>query len=255
MTREMSKLSPWVPGFSTAERLKQAVIPPRLYIEYLYRKALLRGEAELRLLPQLADPRRASLDIGANKGVYSYALLKCSAKVHAFEPNPKLFSMLSRWAADRVELHPFALGDCAGTMALNVPKSGRGRGFSNQGSTLLPVTREFASVPVEVKRLDDLDLGDVGFIKLDVEGYEREVLAGGIKLLRRCRPVLLVELEEKHTQRPLPEMVAEICGYGYECSFLHGGVLKPFAELDVERRHRRPATRVDYVFNFVFKPA
>jgi FkbM family methyltransferase len=249
-----SNPSAWVPELSAAERLKQALIPPRLYIDYLYRKAQFRGEAELRLLPRLADPRRVSLDIGANRGVYSYALLKCSAAVHAFEPNPKLFAMLSRWATGRVELHPFALGDRAGTMALNIPKSSRGRGFSNQGGTLLPVAREFASVPVEVKRLDDLDLGDVGFIKLDVEGYEREVLAGGIKLLRRCRPVLLVELEEKHTGRPLPDMIAEICGYGYECSFVRDGALRPFAELDVERLHRRPATRADYVFNFIFRP-
>jgi FkbM family methyltransferase len=246
----------WLPTFSIAERLKQALIPPRVYIDYLYRKALLRGEAELRLLPRLADPRRASLDIGANKGVYSYALLKCSAKVHAFEPNPKLFAMLSRWAESRVALHPYALGDRAGTTMLHIPKSSRGRGFSNQGGTLLPIlTREFESVPVEVKRLDDLDLGDVGFIKLDVEGYEREVIAGGTALLRRCRPVLLVEIEEKHANRPLPEMVAEICGHGYACSFLHGGTLKPFAELDVERQHRRPAARADYVFNFIFRPA
>jgi FkbM family methyltransferase len=206
-------------------------------------------------LPQLADPRRVSLDIGANKGVYTFALLKCSAAVHAFEPNPKLFAMLSRWAQGRATLHPFALGERAGTMALNVPKSSRGGGFSNQGGTLLPVKREFESVPVDVKRLDDLALGDVGFIKLDVEGYEREVLRGGTALLRRCRPVLLVELEEKHTQRPLPDMVAEICGYGYACSVLRGGALRPFAELDVERQHRRPATRADYVFNFIFRPA
>jgi FkbM family methyltransferase len=238
-----------------AERLKQAVIPPGLYIDYLYRKALRRGEAELRLLPQLADPRRVSLDVGANKGVYTYGLLKCSAAVHAFEPNPKLFAMLSRWAEGRARLHAVALGARAGTMALNIPNSSRGRGFSNQGGTLLPiVTREFRSLPVEVRRLDDLDLGDIGFIKLDVEGYEREVLAGGAALLRRCRPVLLVELEEKHTQHSLSEMVAEICGHGYACSFLRGGALRPFAELDVEHQHRRPATRADYVFNFIFRP-
>jgi FkbM family methyltransferase len=240
---------------SAAERLKQFLIPPRLYIEYLYRKARLRGEAELRLLPQLADPKRVSLDVGANKGIYTFALLMCSSAVHAFEPNPKLFAILRRWAQGRAELHPFALGERAGTMDLHVPRSARG-GFSNQGGTLLPVTRrEFESVAVEVQRIDDLDLGDVGFIKVDVEGYEREVLAGGAALLRRCRPTLLVELEEKHTGRPLPEMVAAVCGHGYECSFYGDGDLRPFAELDVERRHRRPATRADYVFNFVFKPA
>ena len=244
----------WTPELSTGERLKQALIPPRLYIHYLYEKALRRGEAELALLPRLADAKRASLDVGANRGIYTYALLKCSATVHAFEPNPKLFAFLSRWAEGRAQLHSFALGDHAGTMALNIPMSSRGRGYSNQGGTLLPVTREFRSMPVEVKRLDDLDLGDVGFIKVDVEGYEREVLAGGAALLRHCRPVLLVELEEKHTQRPLPDMVAEICGYGYECFYLRNGDLHPFAELDVERQHRSPARRADYVFNFIFRP-
>jgi FkbM family methyltransferase len=244
----------WVPEFSTAERLKQFLIPPWLYIEYLHRKALLRGEAELRLLPQLADPERVSLDVGANKGIYTFGLLGCSAMVHAFEPNPKLFAILRRWAEGRAELHPFALGERAGTMDLHVPRSARG-GFSNQGGTLLPVTkREFESVAVEVQRIDDLDLGEVGFIKVDVEGYEREVLAGGKALLRRCRPVLLVELEEKHTGRPLPDMVAEIRGHGYDCSYLRDGALKPFAELDIERQHRAPASRRDYVFNFIFRP-
>ena len=242
-----------VPEFSTAERLKHALFPPRLYIEYLYRKALWRGEAELRLLPKLADPKRVSLDVGANKGVYSYALLGCSAAVHAFEPNPKLFAILSRWAQGRARLHPFALGDRVGTMDLHVPRSSRG-GFSNQGGTLLPVKRAFESVPVEVRQIDDLNLGDVGFIKIDVEGYEPEVLAGAATLLRHCRPVLLIEIEEKHTGRPLAYTVAGICGHGYECSFLHGGVLKRFAELDIERQHRKPAARADYVYNFVFHP-
>jgi len=245
---------PWIPEFSTAERLKQALIPPRLYIHYLYRKGLFRGEAELRLLPRLADPRRVSLDIGANKGVYTYALLKCSAAVHAFEPNPKQFSILRRWAEGRVQLHSFALGDRAGTMDLHVPRSSRG-GFSNQGGTLLPVKRAFESVPVDVKRLDDLDPGDVGFIKIDVEGFEREVLAGGTALLRRCRPALLVEIEEKHTNLPLPDAVAAICAHGYQCSFVRNSEFRPFSELDVQRQHRAPAMRADYVYNFIFHPA
>lgn len=244
----------WVPEFSAGERLKHALIPPRLYIAYLHRKALLRGEAELRRLPQLADPGRVSLDVGANKGVYSHALLRCSRAVHAFEPNPKQFAILRSWAEGRVQLHDCALGDRPGTMDLHVPRSSRG-GLSNQGGTLLPVKRAFESVPVDVKRLDDLDLGDIGFIKLDVEGYEREVLAGGAALLARCRPVLLVELEEKHTGRPLPGMVAEICDRGYACTFLRDGAFLPFEQLDVERQHRKPATRADYVYNFVFRPA
>lgn len=244
-----------MPAPSLAERLKQALIPPRLYIQYLYRKARFRGEAELRLLPRLADAKRTSLDIGANRGIYSYALLHCSAAVHAFEPNPKLFAFLRRWAQGRVQLHALALGETAGTTTLHLPRSRRG-GYSNQGGTLLPVRgRDFGSIEVPVARIDDLDLGDVGFIKLDVEGYECEVLRGGRQLLARTRPTLLVEIEEKHAGRPLPEAVAEICRYGYACSFLDGDSLRPFAELDLERRHRNPPARRDYVFNFIFRPA
>lgn len=48
-------------------------------------------------------------------------------------------------------------------------------------------------------RLDDIIKDDVGFIKIDVEGHELAVLKGATSLINRCRPVLLVECEERHS--------------------------------------------------------
>ena len=56
-------------------------------------------------------------------------------------------------------------------------------------------------IPVKVVRLDDEGLGNVGFMKIDVEGHEYEVIDGARALLARCRPNLLVEILEGRGDR------------------------------------------------------
>jgi FkbM family methyltransferase len=244
----------WKPPLTLEEKLKQILAPPGLYIRYLYAKQLRSGEPELKIVPFLANKARVSLDIGAHKGVYSYALLQHSQTVHAFEPNPKMFDVLQRWARGRVTLHPLALSNASGEADLLVPK--RRNGYSNQGSSLsaVKVHGDHGTVRVKTRRLDDCGIDNVGFIKIDVEGFEKEVLEGAKALLLRDRPNLLVEMEEKHTKIPLAEMVASVCAYGYRCMVLQGGSLLSFDRLDVDKFHTSPESKKNYVFNFIFLP-
>ncbi len=78
--------------------------------------------------------------------------------------------------------------------------------------------------------LDDLLPQDspVSFIKCDVEGHEFTVVEGAERLLKRAKPALLVEIEERHGQT-----VGEVVGYlsdrGYTCQSLkRNGDLDPF---------------------------
>ena len=64
----------WEPPWTLEERLKFALVPVPLYMRYRIAKERRHGEAEIALLPFLADPARVSLDIGANKGVYAWLL-------------------------------------------------------------------------------------------------------------------------------------------------------------------------------------
>jgi FkbM family methyltransferase len=247
--------APWTPPEELEETAKRLLVPPQLYIRYRYAKELRKGEREIKLIPFLADPTRAAVDVGANKGVYTYGLLQAGCReVHAFEPNPKPFGVLQRWAKDRARLYSAALSDVSGEAVLMVPHSEAG--YSNQGASLSADKlngQDFGAVTVKTLRLDDTGIGNVGFIKIDVEGAEMQVLKGAAETLRRDRPNLLVEIEEKHTRRKLPEMVAEVCAYGYACLVLKAGVLTEFAELDLARHHDA-TRRDDYVFNFIFLP-
>lgn len=60
-----------------SERLKHTLIPGGTYIRYRVAKEMRRGERELALLPRLVDPRGNAIDIGANKGGYTYVLSPC----------------------------------------------------------------------------------------------------------------------------------------------------------------------------------
>jgi len=245
----------WEPPMNMEERLKALLLPARLQLHYQVAREKVRGEAELCLVPFLADRRRASLDIGANRGVWSEVLRHHSLCVHAFEPNPKMYRLLRRGVARGVTPHPIALSDRTGHSALMVPKGTRG--YSNQGASLSAEKiggAEHRSVAVETTRLDDLNLGPIGFIKIDVEGHEMAVIAGATETLARHRPNLIVEIEEKHAHRPIAELLGAVCAHGYEAFALDRGGLRRVAQLDLAARHARDAARGDYIFNWIFLP-
>lgn len=244
----------WTPPLTFEEKLKQTLVPPGYYIRSLYRRECRKGEKEINLVPYLAQKTKVSLDIGANKGVYSYAMLPHSAAVHAFEPNPKALDVLKRWGKDTLTIHNIALSNASGEATLSVPKGTKGAGYSNQGSTLREIDREHGSLSVKTLKLDELGIENIGFMKIDVEGFEKQVLEGAAETLKRERPNLLIEIEEKHTGTRLEDEIAGVCAYGYDCFALVGGALTPFAAIDLEKHHRNAKARADYVFNFIFLP-
>lgn len=245
----------WTPPLSFEERLKRALVPPRLALRWDLARERRRGEAEIRLVPRLADPKRISVDVGANRGVWTEALRRHSRAVVAFEPNPKMFHDLARRIGAGATALPYALSDRSGVGELRVPR--RRRGFSNRGATLAHDSlgaAAFGALDVETRRLDDFDLGDVGLIKIDVEGHELAVLRGAAGLIARCRPALIVEMEEKHLHRPIAGALAEVAAYGYEPHALLGAELVPVRQVELCRLHGPGVAACDYVFNWVFLP-
>lgn len=244
----------WEPPYSFEERVKYALVPPRLYNRRLAAKELRKGERELGLLPFLTDRTKVSVDAGANKGVYTYFLSRLTTGVHAFEPNPKIFRILNRALPTNVTAYNVALSDRAGVADLLVPGS-KGR-FSNQGASLSheKVQGPHKTVQVEAQKLDHYELHNVGFIKIDVEGHEQKVLDGARATISRERPVLLIEIEEAHTKEPIEQSIRSVESLGYNGMFLARGQLQPIRGFDPETHHRNPSTRDDYVFNFIFLP-
>jgi FkbM family methyltransferase len=249
-------MTDWQPPTSLEERLREIFVPAPLYMHYRLGKELKKGERELHLVPFLADPKRAAIDIGANKGVWTLYLARHCRHVYAFEPNPKVYRWLTRYVQlPNVTSSNIALSDTEGKAELRVPKYSRG--YSNQHASLSPdnVAANFGVIEVETKPLDVLRLDDIGFIKIDVEGHELAVLRGAHETLARCKPTLVVEMEERHTKRRIEDLIAEVERLGYFSLVMTREGLKSAHLLDFEAQHRGAVGTKDYVNNFIFLPS
>jgi hypothetical protein len=86
--------------------------------------------------------------------------------------------------------------------------------------------------------LDDV-LGDaprIDVIKIDVEGHEDAVLAGADTVLRRHRPSLLIEMEQRHRGNdPRPMMERLVSEYGLTGYAVFPDGLRPLAQFDLQR--------------------
>jgi FkbM family methyltransferase len=244
-------MASWTPPSTLEEKLKRLLAPPRLELLRIAARELKRGEPELRLLPFLVDPSRAAVDAGANRGIWAEMLARLCPKVYAFEPNPKLFPVLEAAARRNVECFAYGLSDADGQADLMIP--GEGVRYSNQGATLNPskvLGVKHGVTQIETRRLDSLALAPVGFIKIDVEGHELAVIRGATALIARDMPTLVVEIEERHTKKPLAEALSEITSLGYRMLYLRQDGLQDGSTYRPNERSPRGGP----VNNFIFIP-
>jgi FkbM family methyltransferase len=132
----------------------------------------------------LIDPNTVFVDIGAHAGTYSLAFARACAGVHSFECSPKTFNYLCANIAlqklhECITPHRYALGDINGIVPYyeHSPDGG--------GNSCYGFGRSSKSVNVEMRTLDSFHLNNIGFIKMDVEGFESKVLEGAQETLKR----------------------------------------------------------------------
>lgn len=215
----------------------------------------LRSEQRLLFVDDLVRRGCTAVDIGAWWGPWTYWLTRRAATVWAFEPNPRMASFLRRVVPERVHVEAVALSDRDGEAELYVP-AGHG---PDALATLSAAHRKAGASPVTValRTLDSYELTDVGFIKVDVEGHEREALAGAKNTIARCRPVILVEIEQMFHDEPIEGLFSWLEAQGYRGKVRRNRSWAPISTFDVERDQRQVAhdpRSLQYINNFVFEP-
>lgn len=158
------------------------------------------------------------VDCGANIGVYTEEFLKRGAVVHAFEPHPVAFDILSKRVAGipGVNLHNKAVSDHDGVMKLYLKANDDSIGAS-QSASLMSGKDNISlahSVDVEVVRLASFlsKLGRVRFLKMDIEGAEYDVLPDLIKSgVHKSIDQIVVETHERSPRlRPLHDRLLQV---------------------------------------------
>lgn len=124
------------------------------------------------------------VDVGADVGAYSVRAAASGMKVYAFEPNPGNARILRRNA----EINHLTINiiECA-LGAFN------GKANLSQDGAISRITKE-SGIEVSMRTLDSFELPGADLLKVDVEGYELEVVKGAKQTLTRFHPTLMVEM-------------------------------------------------------------
>ena len=183
--------------------------------------------SSMRFLLDFLHPGDTMIDVGANVGTYSLlATTIDDVSVVAFEPSGLTHDRARRnfelnRVEGRVRLMRQAVGATSGVAVISV-------GLGPQNKVLGPAD---SGEEVPMATLDDLlpsTPGPVSLVKVDVEGGELDVLAGGQRLIERDAPALILEVNDAAgTERQLKEL-------GYECYSYDAdsGLLRPTTVYD-----------------------
>jgi FkbM family methyltransferase len=234
---------------------------PKPAIRARYLKSLFRGEIELRLLPWLCDRALASIDVGAHHGIYSFGASLFSKRVIAIEPQANLARALRQALSSSVSVIEGALSDRPGTATINIPiddwdSTAR---LDLVASTAAGDCQQWREQQVTLMRLDDIVSEPIGFVKIDVEGHELEVLEGAKDAITTNKPALLIEVEERHRTGSCDAVAALLLSYGYRGYFVFRGAVRPIHEFSA-RTHQVQSligtgdrsNYSDYINNFIF---
>ena len=174
------------------------------------------GPDETELILSLAEERvGCCLDIGANIGVISQALLANGYRVHAFEPQPEVYKLLvenMNNVGGEFTHHNTAVGAGHGiAMMPKVHYSSKG----NFGGLGIGTPSIYGMYEVEMNTMDSFLFSNVGFMKIDVEGYELEVLQGSVETIARYSPIMYIEDDRTEKSNALRQFIEEL-GYSIE---------------------------------------
>lgn len=190
------------------------------------------------------------LDLGANIGLFSlYAaeIVTETGNIHSFEPTPKTYSRL----IENIELNNFqniiitnniGLSSNNGVLKLNVSTDGHDawNTFVQQSEMKFE-----NNIEISVEKLDDyldskkLSPDKIAFVKMDVEGWEMEVVKGAKKLLQdNNAPIFMVEFTESNlfaAGTNCYELYDVFASYGYK--WYTYDVVKNLLLEDIKRIH------------------
>ena len=156
------------------------------------------------------------LDIGANIGQHSLVSSQFCKTVYSFEPLSEIYQQFSESIRKNkfknIKANNFALGNASGEMEIYIPtinfggsslvKDGLNKGF------------EVNSQKITIKKLDDLsEITKFDLIKIDVEGFEYEVLKGGENKIKQNQTIIILEYSYDQMEKLKPGTSKELYAF------------------------------------------
>lgn len=191
-------------AIKAARRVLGPFVPAGKKLPFSYWSLRLSGICgpELSRLNEFIVATGTAIDVGANEGLFTYALSKRFQRVYAFEANEGVARPIAQYNHGNITLFTCGLSSASRIARFFIPVT---KGFASPGwgslyRDNLPGAKEFIEMDVQLHPLDHFGITGVGFIKIDVEGHEMEVLKGAAQTIEQSRPVVLTEVKSEHLE-------------------------------------------------------
>jgi FkbM family methyltransferase len=229
--------------------------PVNLQVLYEAHKIWRWGEREIRALTALCDSARTSIDIGANRGEFIWFLARHSRDVIAIDANPACIPELQRRHRSRAKIENVGISNLSTMLELHIPGNDPRHGRATFSSDLgKAVAGKTTLVPVKplTEVLGPVPASQIGFIKIDVEGHEMEVLEGAYPVIANGTPNLIIEIEEHHRAGSTSHIFAKMKALGYHGWFAWRDQLCDIATFDNTRHqdYSWPDSKTTRHYNF-----
>ena len=222
-------------------------------------------EYEMLLVNYFLEKDSVFFDIGSNIGSFILIANKSidAGNIYGFEPIPELNSRLNI-LFPKANISQLALSNIQVHTQFKIPKVNHThlltRGTLN---TSFVETNEqgFTTIDVKTDTLDHFSIENaiskIDLIKIDVEGHEYEVIKGAVNTFKKFKPVLIIEIEQRHHQQDISVIIDDIKKIGYVCFYFDSNTFQ-LAELrsdpKILQSHEHFEKSRKYVHNFIFIP-
>jgi FkbM family methyltransferase len=151
-----------------------------------------------------------AVDVGGNIGLHTVRFAQLFAQVHSFEPTTINYECLQKntESMSGIVLHKIGLGDKLETLTIQLLADANNCGnFSIVD--FADNTEQTVDETIEIQTLDSFNLAP-DLIKIDVQGFDYNVLLGAVDTIKLYRPVIIIESETKESRNTIGEFLAQL---------------------------------------------
>ena len=160
-----------------------------------------------------------AIDVGGNIGLHTVRFAQKFQQVHSFEPTAVNFECLQKntESFDNVTLHRYGLGNEETVLSIKLPRDSNNCG--NFSLVDFDVDTDSVEESISIVTLDSLNLAP-DLIKIDVQGFDYNVLLGAADTIAQHRPVIIIESETKKSRNTISEFLT-VRGYSVAAKIRH----------------------------------
>ncbi len=196
---------------------------------YLYAPRFIEKIYELKVIKKILsiqNDRNVFIDVGSHIGFYSILYSFFYKKVFAFEPSKFQYDYLkfNKYKNKLNNLKIYNAGLSNKTCKKNIYVMGRSGGNNTVIQNNKKKFKPMDSYEVNLLKLDEINIKNVSLIKIDVEGYEYNVILGALKTIKKYNPLLVIEISNNKKNNKVIKKLEKL---GYSITFPY----KRFSEL------------------------